>query len=483
MILSDRRLKRQTETDQFTLSTPGRFSNRSVPTPYLFESTATSLVIQVVFLKSIMQLRVLLLISCMQVLFCSVTLFKLATDTEEAIRSLNSRLLRSTGLASPANPSIHIALRLSTVHSLVDERNYLRKLKTDLQNKLTSSPGTHQESAPSTGLVALYLLALRASCQDLSSRVSALLYLKKKLREERKHTNYPVVPLTNHYQYSLGVLALCVNNVRIDHSVLRELNPREHHGHPFVDTAAMVVLALKCVNESKVPNSSEWMYSKNRRTEAQTAVNKLMRQIRRGQNDNMWNIYSTSVALQALLAVGEMERWSEGQKKLLHAAQGGAFDNPMALSQLLPVLYQKTYLDIGKMDCNNETDGLKWSGSGRVPIDQGTEPKSNQQASYVHLAVKYINDTLIYTTKVPLRDRMSLLDVLKEAKKNDLNFNFETKTTLWGPFLTSVNHIMAQDSMSTYWRLITGQKTTLEQGIRDYRPVPGEHILLQLVRR
>uniref|UniRef100_UPI00398F4E82 transcobalamin-2 isoform X3 n=1 Tax=Pristiophorus japonicus TaxID=55135 RepID=UPI00398F4E82 len=344
------------------------------------------------------------------------------------------------------------------------------------------SSGSQRESEPSTGLVALYLLALRASCQDLPSRQRALAYLKNQLSAEKNHTKHHDVPLTNQYQYSLGVLALCVNDVRVDHSVLSALTPHDHHHHS-IDTAAMMVLALKCVHESKVPSSGHWMYSHDRRAKAQTAVNKLMEKIQRRQTQSgkIGNIYSTAVALQALLAVGDMERWSKGKGRVLIEARGGAFHNPMALSQLLPVLYQKTYMDIGQMDCNSETDGLrKKQHSDPVITDQGTETNSHQQTALVYLTVKDMNSAVIYTAEVPLHDQMSLLGVLNEAKRNDTSFNFETKQTLWGPFLTSVQHIQAQDNTRTYWRLIRGENTPLIQGIQDYHPQPGEHILLQL---
>ncbi|XP_072354039.1 transcobalamin-2 isoform X2 [Scyliorhinus torazame] len=419
-----------------------------------------------------MQPRRLLLISCMQALFLTV---KLHGNLEDTITSLDTRLLQFTVSALPANPSVHIALRLSPEYNLQDVQGYLQRLKTDLQSKLSSSPGLR----PSTGLVALYLLALRASCEDLDSLQEALPYLKNKLRAEKSHTNHHNVPLTNLYQYSLGVLALCVNNVRVDHSVLSGLMPHEHHHH-WIDTEAMMVLALKCVHESKVPNNDTWMYSDARRTKVQTAMNKLIQKIqnRQAENGKIGNIYSTSVALQALLAVRDKARWLKGKEKLLIEAQKGAFHNPMALSQLLPVLHEKTYLDIGQMDCSKERDGQKHSHS--VTASHQTEPNSTRQTGFVNLTVRNINRAVVYTAELPLYQGTSLLGVLNEAKRNDTNFNFETKQTLWGPFLTSVHHLKAQDTARTYWHLITGENTPLKKGIKDYHPQPGEHILLQL---
>ncbi|XP_048412325.1 transcobalamin-2-like [Stegostoma tigrinum] len=428
-----------------------------------------------------MQARKLLLISCMQVLFLSV---KLQTISEEIITSLNARLLHSTHSSLPANPSVHIALRLSLYHSLHDERRYLRRLKTDLQNKLHSFSGVQL----STDLAALYLLALRASCQDRHSQKQVITYLKRRLTAEKgnatQHDSY-----NNYYQYSLGVLALCVNNVRIDRSVLSRLEPHkhppawsglgkhEHQQHWFVGTSAMMVLALKCVSESKVPNTGTWMYSNDARKKVLSAMNKLIQKIqdRQRENGEVGDIYSTSLALQALLAVGDEERWLKGKARLLIDARQGMFRNPMALSQLLPVLYQRTYLDIGQINCINENDSLKWMQS-----DHRKEPKSNNQKGFVHLTVNGMNGTVICTAKVRLFQKMSLQAVLNEARIKDAKFNFETRPTLWGPFLTSICNLRAQDNSRNYWRLLTGNNTPLKQGIQDYRPHQGEHIVLRL---
>ncbi|XP_048467272.1 transcobalamin-2 isoform X2 [Rhincodon typus] len=433
-----------------------------------------------------MQARKLLLISCMQVLFLSV---KLQTTSEEIITSLNARLLHSTHSSLPANPSIHIALRLSMYHSLHDERRYLRRLKTDFQNKLSSFSGVQL----STDLAALYLLALRASCQDRHSQNRVISYLKSRLRAEKRHATQHDVSYNNYYQYSLGVLALCVNVVRIDSSVLSGLvphehhhhwfhalsglTPHEHHRHWFVGTSAMMVLALKCVSESKVPNTGTWMYSSDTRKKVQSTMNKLIQKIqdRQRESGEIGDIYSTSLAMQALLAGGDEERWLKGKARLLIEAQQGMFRNPMALSQLLPVLYQRTYLDIGQINCINENDGLKWMRS-----DHRTEHNSNNQKGFVHLTVNDMNGTIICTAKVRLFQKMSLQAVLNEARINDAKFNFETRPTLWGPFLTSVCNLRAQDNSRNYWRLLTGNNTPLKQGIQDYRPHQGEHIVLRL---
>ncbi|XP_069789529.1 transcobalamin-2 [Narcine bancroftii] len=424
-----------------------------------------------------MQPGVLLLMLCVGVLLLAPDL---EANHEKAIISLNSRLLRSTTL--PANPSVHIALRLSEHHSFHDELSYLHRLKIDLRRKLSRSRLANE---PSTGLTALYVLALRASCQGMSEKQAALSYLKKKLAAEQNHTTHHQVLLSNHYQYSLGVLTLCVNNIRLDHSVLSGLMSHDHHHHNHhhhhsIDTLAMEVLALQCVVGSKVPSRNSWMYSQDRRAKAQKAVNKLMERMRRWQasSGEIGNIYSTSLALQAFIATGDQERWLKGRNHLLKEAKRGAFQNPMALSQLLPVLYQKTYLDIQQMDCRGETGDLKQLQL--KPLATARDPEPSSQPEFVYLSVKDKNFVTTYSTRVPLSNQMSLLQVLHEAKSNDTNFKFETVPTLWGPFLVSVNGVTGQDSTRTYWRLISGTDTPLIQGIQDYQPQPGEHILLQL---
>ncbi|KAG8146129.1 hypothetical protein E2320_012522, partial [Naja naja] len=87
--------------------------------------------------------------------------------------ALNSELLKVAGDGSQEpNPSLYLALRLSSQHNLEKEREYL--------NRLMDKPGT--------GELALYLLALRAACQDMDTpeRKRMVTQLKLLLNKEMK---------------------------------------------------------------------------------------------------------------------------------------------------------------------------------------------------------------------------------------------------------------------------------------------------------
>ncbi|XP_043540762.1 transcobalamin-1-like [Chiloscyllium plagiosum] len=68
----------------------------------------------------------------------------------------------------------------------------------------------------SSGLVALYSLAIAASCNNPANvsykedRIDLIEILQEKLTEEIKHIVNTSFPLTNYYQVSLDVLTLCV---------------------------------------------------------------------------------------------------------------------------------------------------------------------------------------------------------------------------------------------------------------------------------
>lgn len=60
----------------------------------------------------------------------------------------------------------------------------------------------------------------------------------------------------------------------------------------------------------------------------------------------------------ALLALGSpVEQCAVSMKAMRTGARSGTYHNPMASSQILPALHQKSYLDVKNMNCLNE-DGM-----------------------------------------------------------------------------------------------------------------------------
>ncbi|XP_014792272.1 PREDICTED: transcobalamin-2 [Calidris pugnax] len=170
-----------------------------------------------------------------------------------AVRGLSARLLGLVGdPARDPDPSVYLALRLAGDHDLRGEERYLARLQDTFQrhygrslqgaDQLHGHPQwdaaatEHNPSVeaewPETGRLALYLLGLRATCPppDPGPQRSLVTWLKYYLEEDWAGSRRHGHPLTSYYQYSLGVLALCVHRKRVREEVIRRLLAAEHHG-------------------------------------------------------------------------------------------------------------------------------------------------------------------------------------------------------------------------------------------------------------
>ncbi|XP_029916501.1 transcobalamin-2 [Myripristis murdjan] len=394
-------------------------------------------------------------------------------DTEgsgnsELLLSLNKDLLRSLeqqeGLP---NPSVHLALRLSDSHSLSMENDHLTKLKTDLHSDIESSL-SHGKSV--VGILALYTLALKASCLDLNTVTftvsekseTLLTHLKKQMEQEKEHIAYSHRPLTNYYQYSLGVLALCASGVRVNNHVSNKLIKAVEHGHlkhgetESVDTYAMAGMALQCVKDSgsHVHNAAE----------LDTALTKIKLKLLASQrtDGHIGNEFSTGLAVQALLAMGsQIEECAASMEAMRTDARRNTYHNAMAISQTLPALQQKSYLHVKTKACLAEDDTL---------VLEPTEPTLVLQSqTKVALTVEVVTSngvTASYSVDVPKGS--SLLEALELLQGKNVGFTFEKESSLWGPFLSVVIGEQARQSDRRYWHL-SADGTSLSQGIRDFK--------------
>ncbi|XP_053552520.1 transcobalamin-2-like [Bombina bombina] len=117
-----------------------------------------------------------------------VDVCQIPEENTRLTQSLNLKLLRSTlDVSAEPNPSVYVGLRLSDDHSLVREEEYLERLKVSLKT-ITSTKGQDQEKL-STGILALHLLAMKSSCEDMNTpeRKKLITQLKRKLHDEKTH--------------------------------------------------------------------------------------------------------------------------------------------------------------------------------------------------------------------------------------------------------------------------------------------------------
>lgn len=381
------------------------------------------------------------------------------------------------------NPSIYVGLRLSSMQAGTKEDLYLHSLKLTYQQCLLGSTSSDDHSncqtKPSGGDLALYLLALRANCEFIGSRKGDRLVsqLKWFLEDEKKAIghNHEGQLRTSFYQYSLSILALCVHQKRVHDSVVGKLLYAIEHsyltsqGHLSVDTEAMAGLAFTCLDR--------FNFNPDLRPRITMAIETVREKILKAQTSegNFGNVYSTPLALQFLMVSpahgAELgTACLKARTSLLASLRGGAFQNPMMISQLLPVLNHKTYLDLISPDCQAPRVML-------VPAVEDPASVYTPEVISVTLEVSSVLPPYKHTFFVLAGS--TLEDVLKMA--HDVGrFTYGTQASLSGPYLTSV--LGKEVGEREFWQILRAPDTPLLQGIADYKPADGETIMFQLVR-
>ncbi|KAM6051338.1 transcobalamin-2 [Theristicus caerulescens] len=423
-----------------------------------------------------------------------------------AVRALSARLL---GLAAePArdpDPSVYLALRLASDHDPRGEEQYLARLRDAIQHRYSRSlqaagwphaaphghpqrdaaATEHSTSAeaewPETGRLALYLLGLRATCPppEPGPQRSLVTWLKYYLEEDWAGSRRHGHPLTSYYQYSLGVLALCIHHKRVREEVIRRLLVAEQHGRfghaggSAADTEAVAALAFACLERERLVGA-------RLAAELRAATRGVRRRMveAQGQDGFFGNVYSTPWAMQVFIATNTCQTqpaYGRAMAALLENLD--AFTTAATMAQVLPVLHGLSYLDIASMRCREEPGTL-------TPI--GPEPPPEMPGNkVVQLVVECPKPQCprrrLYDQLVPAPAGASLLDVLRvAAAQGHHNFTFDTQDTPQGPFLSRVLGLEAQQRKRSYWQLLTAPNTSLQMGVADYRPRDGETLILRL---
>ncbi|XP_067397581.1 transcobalamin-1-like [Emydura macquarii macquarii] len=395
-------------------------------------------------------------------------------DERPLLRDLEKKMIYSVDPSAPPNPSILLALRLAQDHNKSIERDMLNKLSQD---------AVQRAATYSSGLVALHILAQEASCSD-PRRVSAngstidlVQLLKQKFEAELQNIQNYGNPLTNYYQLSLDVLALCQQNGRLLPAIASTLLSPDHKKYYFgsnfsVDTAAVAVLAQICLlttRQSHLP----MVYEKIREN-VQWLVDKILDE--KSRDGVIGNIYSTGLAMQALSVSSEYLKpraWSCPQTlhRVLDEIPKGTFNNPMAASQIIPSLEGRSYLNVSELNCSMDPDNLPLS-TPRPPPP--TSPPPNIRVTYT--AADGVGITFNDSIRVTVPWGSVFLKVMEEAQNTDPSkFSFTYTSSSWGPYITSVRGLAANSTQHTYWQLLSNG-SPLNQGAGDYVVSDGERL-------
>ncbi|NXY00011.1 IF factor, partial [Centropus bengalensis] len=204
------------------------------------------------------------------------------------------------------------------------------------------------------------------------------------------------------------------------------------------------------------------------------------------------NIYSMGLVLQALDATRQFyapRNWD------CHSAFSVVYKHdytlPMAISQVLPAMVGKSYLDAAKVDCASKSPAHRcpcpqgWiqpSSRGRWSQLRSRSPPRRSSRPAGSIVVHYvITNTLkgqdfSFPITVHVPAGSTLLRVLQQAEKEEPEkFSFKTEETSWGPMVISIHGLAGNTNDRTYWQFFSG-KEPLQEGVGTYKPHNGEHI-------
>uniref|UniRef100_A0A8C9FQ51 Cobalamin binding intrinsic factor n=1 Tax=Pavo cristatus TaxID=9049 RepID=A0A8C9FQ51_PAVCR len=370
------------------------------------------------------------------------------------------------------NPSVLLALNLAGDNS---------KAQQELLERIKETAGKQAEDM-SSGLVALYTLALRSSCCDPrhvkvhGHSVDLLSILQEKTDKEVAQLEENGIPQSTLFSVGLDVQALCVMGaggyqsaaVILAKQLLRPQHPLS------VDEKAMMALALVCVH-----NRTELLDVRDLLNTTLTKVSNEFLNKQAEGNGLIGNIYSTGLAMQLLLAAGKFyapRQWNCTQP--VAAITEHHLQQPMAVAQALPALVGRTYLDSASLDCSHEARTITNPQLDPTP-SQGTTAQEARSIITVNYTISNNlrgHKHFTYTTSVDVPAGSVLLAVLEEAEKsNNTIFSFKTESTFWGPMVVSIHGLAASEADRTFWQFFSGSNA-LQEGVGTYKPRDGDDI-------
>uniref|UniRef100_A0A8C8VLY6 Transcobalamin 1 n=1 Tax=Pelusios castaneus TaxID=367368 RepID=A0A8C8VLY6_9SAUR len=334
--------------------------------------------------------------------------------------------------------------------------------------------------------VALHILAQNASCSDPrrvsanTSTIDLVQLLEWKFKEELLNIRIHGNPLTSYYQLSLDVLALCQVNGHFSPAIASTLLSPGQKKYYFdtkfsVDTAAVSVLAQICLlttGQSLPPKVHQKI-----RQNVQWLVDKILAE--KNSSGVIGNIYSTGLAMQALSVSSsylEPGAWSclKTLQRVLDEIPRGTFNNPMAASQILPSLEGNSYLNVSRLNCSMD--------SGKenhlpLPTPRPTSSTSRPPSiSVTYTVADGVNNTFNDSISVTVPQGSVFFKVMEEAQNKDPNkFSFTYTWYSWGPYITSVRGLKADNKKRTYWQLLSNG-ISLSKGAGDYVVSQGERL-------
>ncbi|GAB5577922.1 putative oocyte-secreted protein 1 homolog isoform X1 [Prionailurus iriomotensis] len=347
-------------------------------------------------------------------------------------------------------------------------------------------------STLTSGQLALAILALGACKTPDETSIpypNLVKNLRNKFKAEIKNMGkHNGNPLTNYYQLSLDVLALCLFRGKFSITQVAKIFEPENKNFYFKGqfsvgeslnpiplayrtpyTGAMAVLALTCVkNITNGKKKTDMENLNNINNHIKSLIEKILSQ--KKENGLLGNIYSTGEAMQDYY---NESKW-DCQRTLdtvIMEIHKGTFRIPTAAAQILPALMGKTYLNVNKdSPCVYGPGDFNISTVEPITV---TPPLSPSQIQ-VNYSVVIIKET--HSTTVSVANGSVFLDVMEAAQKENATlFGFTVEERSWGPYITSVQGLTANNNNRTFWELLNNGQP-LDQGVGSYIVHEGDNL-------
>ncbi|KAM8969865.1 transcobalamin-1 [Sarcophilus harrisii] len=394
---------------------------------------------------------------------------EVSSKEKDKLALLINTMVNSNDPYSSIASHVLMALKFVDQHYPKAETTFLNQVKLNIMQC---------DDAVTSGQFALDLLALTAACQTCIIKDYELVKkLEQKFQAEVDSIDKHGHPLTTYYQLGLDVLAICLLNGTYSTSKIADLfsvDSKKYYNEQFsVDTGALAVLALTCVDR-KNPDVKEI------RNDIRMLVERILKEIK--PDGIIGNIYSTGRAMQALFVTSQYYKEKDWnctktlQNVLNHIPE--AFHRPITASQVFPALLGKTYLDLTHGSCQSNPGDLNNS----VPTITESTPQSQENISVKYQVVDFITKDFKKSTEVSVPKGSFFLNVMEKAQEKDQKaFGFTTKSSEWGPYVTSVAGIEASSKDRTYWQLLNNDQP-LSQGVADFVVSKGDKLEVRLSR-
>lgn len=282
---------------------------------------------------------------------------------------------------------------------------------------------------------------------------------------------FPIEDFNNGFQYGLAVLALCNANEPISDEYIAVLtHDLQNADGTFLfgaDEASMVLMALSCVRDRGLANADV--------SEAVESI--VFYLIGKQQEDGSFgNEHTTALVLQALISADIYRtNWNcnaalEALKHFrLRDGSFGRLGTPLFTSiEVLPSLRGKTYTH-NSTACPQKNTVTVIQSSRKISVRYSLEDSVTNRFSMSRL--------------LRVSENSTMYQVMSHAASVDENFQFETKNSSFGRYVSEINGLKSNFMDQNYWFLLIGkigeQLSMAVTGIDTLILSDGDHVMFR----